>query len=106
LEHKKEENKEYYDRNKRTKEAGIKKGDIVICKQKKNNKLTSKFDPEHYTVEQRKHNTIIAKASHFKKVVMEESEKGAGFDIQTKFCVKFPTPGIQVLVKSIVPRGN
>ena len=21
--------------------------------------------------------------------------KGAGFDIQTKFCVKFPTPGIQ-----------
>ena len=32
--------------------------------------------------------------------------KGAGFDIQTKFCVKFPTPGIQVLVKSIVPRGN
>ena len=32
--------------------------------------------------------------------------KGAGFDIQTKFCVKFPTPGIQVQVKSIVPRGN
>jgi hypothetical protein len=83
LEQKKEENKEYYDRNKRTKEAGIKKGDIVICKQKKNNKLTSKFDPEHYTVEQRKYNTIIAKrdgktvtrnASHFKKVVVEESE--------------------------------
>jgi hypothetical protein len=32
--------------------------------------------------------------------------KGAGFDIQTKFCVKFPTPGIQVLVKYMVPRGN
>jgi hypothetical protein len=30
LEQKKEEKKEYYDRNKRTKEAGIKKGDIVI----------------------------------------------------------------------------
>ena len=46
--------------------------------------LTSKFDPEHYTVEQRKYNTIIAKrdgktvtrnVSHFKKVVMEESEE-------------------------------
>jgi hypothetical protein len=64
--------------------ASIKKGDIVICKQKKNNKLTSKFDPEHYTVEQRKYNTIIAKrdgktvtrnVSHLKKVVMEESEE-------------------------------
>ncbi|CAB3987364.1 PREDICTED: uncharacterized protein K02A2.6-like [Paramuricea clavata] len=85
LEQKKEENKEYYDRNKKkTKEAGIKKGDFVICKQKRNNKLTSKFDPEHYTVEQRKYNTIIAKrdgktvtrnVSHFKKVVMEESEE-------------------------------
>ncbi|CAB4017942.1 Hypothetical predicted protein [Paramuricea clavata] len=84
LEDKKEENKEYYDRNKRTKEAGIEKGDIVICKQKTNNMLTSKFDPEHYTVEQRKHNTIIAErdgktvtrnVSHFKKVVMEESEE-------------------------------
>jgi hypothetical protein len=84
LEHKKEENKEYYDRNKSTKEAGIKKGEIVICKQKKNNKLTSKFDPEHYTVVQRMYNTIIAErdgktvtrnVSHFKKVVMEESEE-------------------------------
>jgi hypothetical protein len=78
-----EENKEYYDRNKRTREAGIKKGDIVICKQK-NNKLTSKFDPEHYTVVQRKYTTIIAKrdgkavtrnVSHFKKVLMEVSEE-------------------------------
>ncbi|CAB3986492.1 Hypothetical predicted protein [Paramuricea clavata] len=83
MEQKKEENKEYYERNKRTKEAGTKKGDIVICKQK-NNKLTSKFDPEHYTVVQRKHDIIITKrdgktvtrnVSHFKKVVMVESEE-------------------------------
>ena len=47
-------------------------------------KLTSKFDPEHYTVVQRKYTTIIAKrdgkavtrnVSHFKKVLMEESEE-------------------------------
>ena len=84
MEQKKDENKEYYDRIKRTKEVQIKKGDIVICKQKKNNKLTPKFDPEHYVVIQRKYNTITAKrdgktitrnVSHFKKVVIEESEE-------------------------------
>ena len=50
LEKKKENNKEYYDRNRRAKEVDIRAGDTVICKQKKKNKLTPKFDPKHYTV--------------------------------------------------------
>ena len=84
LEKKKEENKEYYDRNRRAKEADIKTGDTVICKQEKKNKLTPKFDPKHYTIVQRKYNMVTAKrddgktltrsVSFFKKVFMDKSE--------------------------------
>ena len=102
LEKSKEENKEYYDRKRRTKEAGIKKGDTVICKQKKNDKLTPKFDPEYYTVVRRKYNTITAEkdgktvtrnASYFKKILREESDddwddttlgRSSGMDEQQK----------------------
>ena len=58
LENKKEENKEYYDRNRKAKEGDIRTGDIVICKQEKKNKLKPKFDPKHYTVVQRKYNKL------------------------------------------------
>ena len=81
---KKEENKDYYDRNRRAKEADIRTGDIVICKQEKKNKLTPKFYPKHYTVVQRKYNMATAKrddgktvtrnVSFFKKVRTDKSE--------------------------------
>ena len=81
---KKEENKEYYDRNRRAKEADIRMGDTVICKQEKKNKLTLKFDPKHYTVVLRKYNMVTAKRDDgktvtrnfpfFKKVFMYKSE--------------------------------
>ena len=85
IEKRKEENKDYYDRNKRTMKAKSNKGDTVICKQQKNNKLTPKFDPEHYTVVQRKYSTITAErdldgksvtrnVSYFKKVLVDETE--------------------------------
>lgn len=83
LEKKKQENKEYYDQKKKVKESEIKEGDTVLCKQEKKNKLTPKFDPEHYKVKQRKHNTVIAErdgkiitrnVSYFKKVITDESE--------------------------------
>ena len=84
LEKRKEENKEYYDRNRRAKEADIRTGDTVICKQEKKNKLTPKFDSKHYTVVQRKYNMVTAKrddgttvtrnVSFFKKVFMDKSE--------------------------------
>ena len=83
LEKKKQENKQYYDQKKKVKESEIKEGDTVLCKQEQKNKLTPKFDPEHYKVKQRKHNTIIAEregkiitrnVSYFKKVITDESE--------------------------------
>ena len=83
IEKRKEKNKECYNRNKRTVKAKINKGDTVICKQKKNNKLTPKFDPEHYTVVHRKYSTITAErdgktvtrnVSYFKKVLVDETE--------------------------------
>eukprot|EP00795_Rhopilema_esculentum_P011067 gene11067-19928_t len=39
-------NKKYYDIRHHAKKSNIKEGDIVICLQKKSNKLTSKFSPE------------------------------------------------------------
>ena len=84
LEKKKEENKEYYDRSRRAKEADIRTEDTAICKQEKKNKLTSKFDPKHYTVVQLKYNMVTVKrddgktmtrnVSFLKKVFMDKSE--------------------------------
>ena len=84
LEKRKEENKEYYDRNRRAKEADTRTGDTVICKQEKKNKLTPKFDSKHYTAVQRKYNMVTAKRDYgktvtrsvffFKKVFMDKSE--------------------------------
>jgi hypothetical protein len=39
---------------KNTKTSKIKEGDIVICKQKPNNKLSPRFNPERFTIVERK----------------------------------------------------
>ena len=76
-------NKKYYDKRHSVRESEIKVGDTVMCRQRKNNKLTPKFDPELLTVIERKYNTVIAEgngqrrirnASHFKKVNQDESD--------------------------------
>jgi len=77
IEKSKERNKESYDKRHHAKESDIKEGDIVICLQKKRNKLTPKFSPERFTVIARKGTRLVAKnryhmitrnISHFKKV--------------------------------------
>ena len=77
IEKSKERNKENYDKRHHAKESNIKEGDIVICLQKKRNKLTPKFSPERFTVISRKGTRLVAKnkyhiitrnISHFKKV--------------------------------------
>ena len=92
LEKTKEDNKEYYDRNRRVKETGIRTGDTVICKQEKKNKITPKFDSKHYTVVQQKYNmvavkidygkTVMGNVSFFKKVFMDKSEDKEEEDIK------------------------
>ena len=84
LKKKREGNKKCYDRNRRAKEADIRTGDSIICKQEKKNKLTPKFDPKHCTVVQRKYNmvtvkrddgkTVIRNVSFFKKVFMAKAK--------------------------------
>ena len=48
IDKKKISNKQYYDAKKNTKTSKIKEGDIVICKQKPNNKLSPRFNPERF----------------------------------------------------------
>ena len=83
LEKKKEENKEYYDRYRRAKEAGIRTGDTVTCKQEKKNKLMPKFiqsaipwstKVQHVTVKRDDGKTVTRNVSFFKKVFMDKSE--------------------------------
>ena len=77
IEKSKERNKESYEKRHHAKESDIKAGDIVICLQKKRNKLTPKFSPERFTVISRngtrhvaknRYHMITSNISHFKKV--------------------------------------
>ena len=77
IEKSKERNIESYDKIHHVNESDIKGGDIVICVQKKRNKLTPKFSSERFTVIARKGTRLVAKnryhmiprnISHFKKV--------------------------------------
>ena len=84
IDKKKISNKQYYDAKKNTKTSKIKEGDIVICKQKPNNKLSPRFNPERFTIVERKgatatarngRRTITRNVTHFKvvKPVNEQS---------------------------------
>ena len=77
IDKKKISNKQYYDAKKNTKTSKIKEGDIVICKQKPNNKLSPRFNPERFTIVERKgatatarngRRTITRNVTHFKVV--------------------------------------
>ena len=77
IEKSKERNKENYEKRHHAQESNIKEGNIVICLQKKRNKLTPKVSPERFTVISRKGTRLVAKnnyhtikrnVSHFKKV--------------------------------------
>ena len=77
IEKSEERNKESYDKRHHAKESNIKEGDIVICPQKKRNKLTPKFSPERFTVisrkgtrlvDKNKHHILTRNVFHFKKV--------------------------------------
>ena len=84
IEKRKERNKESHDKRHHEKESDIKEGDIVICLQKKRNKLTPKFSPERFTVIARKGTRLVAKNRyhmitrnilHFKKVNRYETKE-------------------------------
>ena len=88
----KEQNKEYYDKKRNTKESDIAEGDTVICTQRKLDKLTPKFNPERYVVIKRTGTKVVAKnerkiitrnVSHFKKVKAELSEDKISDDEDT-----------------------
>ena len=77
IDKKKISNKQHYDVKKTTKTSKIKEGDIVICKQKPNNKLSPRFNPERFTIVERKgatatarngRRTITRNVTHFKVV--------------------------------------
>ena len=86
IEKSKAEGKKYYDWKNKAKESGIKVGDTVICIQKKENKLTPRFNPELLTVVARKHSMVTAKGkdgetktrnvSHLKKVEKKSNSEG------------------------------
>lgn len=69
--------KEYADQTRHTKPNNLQIGDTVICKQRKQNKLTPKYDPVPYQVTkkngtkitaERESNVIQRNASFFKKI--------------------------------------
>jgi hypothetical protein len=77
IDKKKISNKQYYDAKKNTKTSKIRVGDIFICKQKPNNKLSPRFNPERFTIVERKgatatarngRRTITRNVTHFKVV--------------------------------------
>ena len=85
IDKRKHTNKKYYDVKKRAEASNIKEGDTVICEQKPVNKLSTRFNPEKFTVIKRKGPTVVARndrrtitrnVSHFKlmKSVEEESD--------------------------------
>eukprot|EP00795_Rhopilema_esculentum_P010266 gene10266-18960_t len=55
--------KVYYDKRQHTKPSGIKEGDLVLVKQARKNKLTSKFDPKPYRVIDIRGTKVIAERS-------------------------------------------
>ena len=76
-------NKEYQDKKRGVKEADIKVGDTVTCKQTKVDKRTPMFSPEKFIVVKRRGTTIYAEneelkrtrnISHFKKVRKDDSD--------------------------------
>ena len=73
----------YYDQKKKAKYSDIKDGDTVICLRKKFNKLTPRFSPEMLVVTERAGPKVVAESqdkritrniSHFKKIVVSDSE--------------------------------
>ena len=68
IERKKLENKDYYEKKKGTKFSIIGVSDIVICLQRKRNKLTPTFNPENLTVATRYGSKVVAEV-----VAVEES---------------------------------
>ena len=80
-------NKQNYDRTHNARESGIQVGDTVICRQKKQNKLSPNFSPDLLTVIDRRFNTVVAEGkdntitrnvSHFKKIQRSEESEDEG----------------------------
>ena len=58
--------KVYYDKRQHTKPSDIREGDLVLVKQERKNKLTSKFDPKPYRVIEIRGTKVIAERSDHK----------------------------------------
>ena len=89
IEKSKQRNKSTYDRVHKARKSNIIVGDIVLCKQDKQNKLTPTFDPDPLTVTHRSHNTVTASnenytvtrnASFFKKLPAAFGQDGEESD--------------------------
>eukprot|EP00794_Sanderia_malayensis_P001406 gene1406-1554_t len=104
--------KENTDRAQRAKTSEIKIGDNVLVKQPKQNKLSTNFNPEPYTVVERKgtmivafnqrnNHTITRNISHFKKFPMQkESETDSDIDEDNVIMPDDP----EVQAEAIIPR--
>ena len=80
----KSKGREYADKKRQAKSSNIQVGDVVILKQKRRNKFTTKFESTPYTVIECKGTKIVAEnkkhrvtrnASFFKKVKEGEREE-------------------------------
>ena len=58
--------KVYYDKRQHTKHSNIREGDLVLVKQERKNKLTSKFDPRPYRVIEIRGTKVITERSDHK----------------------------------------
>ena len=54
--------KMYFDEDSKAQESSLKVGDTVILKQKKSNKLSTRFENKKYTIIQKKGNSVTLKS--------------------------------------------
>ena len=94
---KKEKMKIYADNKSKAAASGIEIGDIVLVRQKKDSKLSTKFNPKPYKVTSRKGarvtvcrnvHYVTRNASHFKKLPTD-AEKYVLEDIESDYCFDF-----------------
>ena len=109
IDKKKISNKQYYDAKKNTKTSKIREGDIVICKQKPNNKLSPRLNPERFTIVERKGATAMARngrrtitrnVTHF-KVVKPVDEQSSDEEKSTIPWKMYRTKGSEMIYRTL-----
>lgn len=65
--------KEAYNAQFHVKDSQVKKGDRIFIKQKKKNKLSTKYGPTEFVVQEKRGATVIAQGSNGEKVMRNSS---------------------------------